>query len=97
MRIPNVADVDSREDSPRVERRLVERELTSDARVAIAQATGLLMERHGLQADRALALLAMLARQKDLRVSVVAERFVAAAQISRAREALTPESVRARS
>jgi AmiR/NasT family two-component response regulator len=83
VRIPNVVDVEIRDDTPRVERRQVERELSADARLVIGRATGLLMQRHGLQADRALALLTMLAHQKDLRVSVLAERFVAASQIGR--------------
>jgi ANTAR domain len=84
VHIPNVADIELRDDAPWIERRHVERELSADARVVIAEATGLLMQRHGLQADRALALLTTLAHQKDLRVSVLAERFVAAAQIGRA-------------
>lgn len=81
VHIPNVVDIELRDDASRVERRHVERELSADARVLIAQATGLLMQRHGLQPDRALALLTTLARQKDLRVSVLAERFVLASQI----------------
>jgi hypothetical protein len=81
VHIPNVADIEIRDDAPRAERRLVEREMSASARLLIAQATGLLMQRHGLQADRALALLTTLARQKDLRLSVLAERFVLASQI----------------
>jgi AmiR/NasT family two-component response regulator len=89
VHIPNVANIEIRDDAPRIERRHVERELSADARIMIAQATGLLMQRHGLQADRALALLTMLARQKELRVSVLAERFVLASQIGRGSLALS--------
>jgi hypothetical protein len=67
---------------------LGERQLSSlqqalGSRIVVGQATGLLMERHGLAADRAFDMLVQLAREADVKIQVVAERVVTVGEARR--------------
>jgi hypothetical protein len=53
------------------------------SRIVVGQATGLLMERHGLAAEHAFDMLVQLARESDTKVQVVAERVVTVGEARR--------------
>jgi response regulator NasT len=82
-----------------LERRLASLQWTLSSRIRIGQATGLLMERYSLDADRAFRMLVYLAHESKVKVHEIADRVVANGELRRARQERgdRPDAVSSRS
>jgi hypothetical protein len=69
-----------------LERRPAALQRTLTSRIRIGQATGLLMERYSLDADRAFRMLVYLAHESKVKVDEIAERVVVSGELRHARQ-----------